>query len=105
MYENRADYLSNKLILNEIAILIIFQCSCKINRNQLEIVVKATQGGSPLSDCKITSLSMSSISCCTRPHVFTSFPRLKLFFQSLANDDIKVNKTHRISAKTDKFRN
>ena len=48
---------------------------------------------------------MPSISYCTRPHVFTSFPRLKnkfnqleFFFQSLANDDAKVNKTQRISA-------
>ena len=28
-------------------------------------------------NCKIRSLSMSSISCCTRPHLFTSFARLK----------------------------
>ena len=42
MYENRADNLSNNLRLNEISILIFFQFYCKINRNQLEIVVEAT---------------------------------------------------------------
>ena len=68
------------------------------------------EGGSPLSDwksrdCKIRSLSMPSTSYCTRPHVFTSFARLKkklnwleFFFPSLANDNVKVNKTQRISA-------
>ena len=44
MYENRADHLSNNLKLNEISILMFFQFYCKINRNQLEIVVKATYG-------------------------------------------------------------
>ena len=75
---------------------------------KIEIKIK---GGSPFCecesrDCKIRSLSMRSISCCTRPHVFTSFARLKkkfnwleLFFQSLANDDVKVNKPQRISTK------
>ena len=42
MYENRADRLSNNLRLNEISILSFLQFYCKINRNQLEIVVKAT---------------------------------------------------------------
>ena len=74
---------------------------------------------SPLSGwkscyCMIRSLSMSTINCCTRPHIFTSFARqkkklnrlkkkfnnLELFFQSLANDNAKVNKTQRTSAKT-----
>ena len=44
MYENRADRLRNNLRLNEISILRFFQFYCKINRNQLEIVVKATYG-------------------------------------------------------------
>ena len=40
------------------------------------------KGRSPFSKCescycKIRSLSMCSISCCTRSHVFTSFVRLK----------------------------
>ena len=47
MYENRADNLSNNLRLNEISILIFFQFYCKINRNQLEIVVEATYGLHP----------------------------------------------------------
>ena len=34
-------------------------------------------------DCKIRSLSMRSISYCTRPHVFTSFARLKEKFNWL----------------------
>ena len=45
---------------------------------------------------------MRSISCCTRSHVFNSFARLRkkfnwleLFLQSLANDDVKVNKTQK----------
>ena len=44
VYENRADRLSNNLRLNEISILSFLQFYCKINRNQLEIVVKATYG-------------------------------------------------------------
>ena len=44
VYENRADRLSNHLRLNEISILTFFQFYFKINRNQLEIVVKATYG-------------------------------------------------------------
>ena len=70
------------------------------------------KGWSPLIDwksryCEIRPLSMRSIICCTRRHVFTSFARLKKtstslnFFQSLANDDVKVNKTQRISDKID----
>ena len=42
MYENRADRLSNNLRLNQISILSYLQFYCKININQLEIVVKAT---------------------------------------------------------------
>ena len=44
LYENRADRLSNNLRLNEISILSFLQFYYKINRNQLEIVVKATYG-------------------------------------------------------------
>ena len=42
VYENRADHLRNNLRLNEISILNFSQFYFKINRNQLEIVVKAT---------------------------------------------------------------
>ena len=49
-----------------------------------------------LCDCKIRSLSMCSISCCIRHHVFTSFlPQFdwcEHFFQLLVNY-VKVNKT------------
>ena len=41
VYEHRAGRLSNNLRLNETSILTFFQLYCKINRNQLEIVVKA----------------------------------------------------------------
>ena len=44
VYENSTDDLSNNLRLNEISIFIFFQFCCKINRNQLEIVVDATYG-------------------------------------------------------------
>ena len=44
VYKNRADYLSNNLRLNEISILILFQFYCKINKNQLKIVIKAIYG-------------------------------------------------------------
>ena len=44
VYKNGADNLSNNLRLNEISLLIFFQFYCKINRNQLEIVVEATYG-------------------------------------------------------------
>ena len=42
MYENCTDPLSNNLRLNEISVIRFFQIYCKINRNQLEIVLKAT---------------------------------------------------------------
>lgn len=42
MYENRADRLSNSLRSNKISILSFFQFFCKINRNLIEIAVKAT---------------------------------------------------------------
>ena len=44
VYENCADRLSNKLRLNKISILTFSQCNFKINRNQLELAVKATYG-------------------------------------------------------------
>ena len=56
---------------------------------------------------KIRSLSLLSISYCTRPHDFISFARLKksstslnFFFQLLANDDVNVSKAQIILAKT-----
>ena len=42
VYGNRGDCLSNSLRLNEISIPTFFQCYFKINRNQLEIVLKET---------------------------------------------------------------
>ena len=47
VYENHADHLSTNLILQEISILIFFQFYCKINRNQLQIVVETTYGLNP----------------------------------------------------------
>ena len=47
VYENCADYLNNNLILQKISILIFFQFYCKINRNQLQIVVETTYGLNP----------------------------------------------------------
>ena len=47
VHENRADHLSNNLRLQEISILIFFQFYCKINRNQLQIVVETTYGLNP----------------------------------------------------------
>ena len=47
LYENCADPLSNNLRPNEISILTFFQIYFKINKNQLEIVVKATDGLHP----------------------------------------------------------
>ena len=47
VYENREDHLSNNLRLNEISTLTFFQLYCKINRNQLQIAVKATYGLHP----------------------------------------------------------
>ena len=46
------------------------------------------KGGSPFSECdlrycKVRSLSMLSISCCSRSHVFTSFSWLKKFQRML----------------------
>ena len=42
--ENCTDHLTNNLRLIEISISIFFQFYFKINRNQLEIVVKAADG-------------------------------------------------------------
>ena len=47
VYENCADRLNNNLRLNEISILTFSQFYFKLNRNQLEIVVKATYGLHP----------------------------------------------------------
>ena len=56
MYENRTDNLSNNLRLNEISMLLFFQFYCKINRNQLEIVVEATYGLHPYQYFEILNL-------------------------------------------------
>ena len=68
------------------------------------------KGRSSFRECelcysKIRSLSVCSISCCTRSGVFPSFAPVKKrfnycfvdFFQPLASDDFKVNKTQRVS--------
>ena len=47
VHESRADFLSNKLRLSEISILILFLFYRKISRNQLEIVVKPNHGLHP----------------------------------------------------------
>ena len=69
------------------------------------------EGGSLLRECescycKIRSLRMRSIICRLIPHVFILFPRgkfnfLELFYQSLANNNVKVNKLQQISANID----
>ena len=41
VYKICADHQSNNLRLNEVYILIFFQYHCKINRNQLEIILEA----------------------------------------------------------------
>ena len=72
--------------------------------------MKNIKGGSPFTkceshDCKIRSLSISSIICCTRPHFLLHSRHWKkvqltwTFFQSLASDDVKVNITQRMSTK------
>ena len=69
---------------------------------------KPACSGSPFSEresreCKIRSLSMRSISCSTCIYFICAtekkFYQLELFFQSLANDDVSVNKTQRVSTK------
>ena len=47
VHENRADHLSNNLILQEIPMLTVFQFYGKINRNQSQIVVETTYGLNP----------------------------------------------------------
>ena len=66
MYENRADCLSNNLRLNEIFIFSFLQFYCKINRNQLEIVVKATYGLHSNKYFKILNLTILGRSLVTR---------------------------------------
>ena len=72
--------------------------------------MKNVKGRSPFTECescncKIRSLSMSSISCCTRPHFLLHLRYWKkvqltwTFFQSLVSDDVKVNITQRMSTK------
>ena len=74
------------------------------------LLMKDIKGGSPftkceLRDCKIRSLSISSISCCTRAYFLLHschWKKVQLtwtFFQLLASDDIKVNITQRMSTK------
>ena len=95
------------LIFNKIVYTPFFSCE-KTLQNVTDDGKGISKGWSPWSDCKIRSLSMHNMSCYTTPHVFASFARLKkkvqpawTFFQSLANDDVKVNKTHRIPSKID----
>ena len=85
-------------ILFSFDICLIFSNN-RLNATMKRLVIKSTssimlsvsifffqhKGGSPFSDCesrdfKLRFLSMRSISCCTRPHVFTSFARLKKKF-------------------------
>ena len=44
VYEIRANHLSNNLRLYEISILVFFEFYCKINKNQLEMILDATYG-------------------------------------------------------------
>ena len=74
-----------------------------------------SKGGSQLSDwesrdCKI-GLWACPVSVVAQDHMFLfcsrdwkNINKLERFFQSLANEDVKVNKTQRISAKIDRFR-
>ena len=66
MYENRVDSLSNNLRLNEISILIFFQFYFKINRNQLQISVKATYGLHSDKHLEILNLTFWGRSLVTR---------------------------------------
>ena len=47
VHKNCADHLSNNLRLQEIFELNFFQFYCKINRNQLQMVVETTYGLNP----------------------------------------------------------
>ena len=75
MYENRADSLSNNLRSNEISILILFSFYRKINRNQLEIVVKVTCGLHPCQYFEILSLRFWGRSLGTKRFGFHSNSR------------------------------
>ena len=81
MYENCADRLSNNLRLNEITILSFLQFYCKITRNQLEIVVKATYGLHSNKYFEILNLTFWGASLVTR--------RFELHSNSRGADEIK----------------
>ena len=81
VYENCADRLSNNLRLNEISTLSFFQFYCKINRNQLEIVVKATYGLHSNKYFEILNLTFWGSSLVTR--------RFGLHSDSWGTDEIK----------------
>ena len=81
VYENCADCLSNNLRLNEISILTFFQFYFKINRNQLEIVLKATYSLYPNKFFKILYLTFWGRSLVTK--------RFNLHPNSRGTDEIK----------------
>ena len=66
MYENHADRLSNSLRSNKIFILSFFQFYYKINRNLIEIVVKATYHLHSNKYIEIPSLTFSGRKLITR---------------------------------------
>ena len=57
MYENCSNHLRNNLRLNEISVPDFFRFYCKINRNQLEIVVEITYGLHPNKYFEILNLT------------------------------------------------
>ena len=66
LYENCADCLTINIWLNEISILTFFQFYFNINRNQLEIYVKATYGLRPRKYFEVLHLIFWGRSLMTR---------------------------------------
>ena len=66
MYEICSNHLGNDLRLNEISVPVFFQFYCKINRNQLEIVVEITYGLHPNKYFEILNLTFSEKRLVTR---------------------------------------
>ena len=108
--KNHTDHLTSNLRLNEVSTLILFQFYCKINRNQLEIVVEGTYALHPKKYCKIldiifggrslvvrdlgllsNSRGVDTIFFRERPKIWPRDLRPDFYFSSvlLANQDLK----------------
>ena len=58
VYKNHPDHLNNNLRLKEISILIFLQFYCKINREQLEILIEVAYSSRPKKYFEVLNLTI-----------------------------------------------